>query len=431
MSIKDILLTKINFIGNKKSLGKNLDDCEFRRVINLKERAKDDDTGAESAVFRKSTRLITASMTPRKNLIILAPMRSLSLEDFNFPFSNSTKIREALKLQVMPFSAAGELEVFPVVLSKTPKGGSNGIVWYVSPEEFNIPESDINLPKKVWPAPLPFISKLSKYGGSGVTIWLDEENICSMLWQKNRPVLSRWRKLVDKDSEIKEIEWYDEYCKVQGLDRGGNFTVNAAGENLNGDADEMFFEIVNESSELCPWINDVNLSRSAIEGARDLERSVRLLTRVSIWLLIAGVIALGASVLRWKQIQSQVQEIRTKSENFYRQTFDPSHIGRIANPVTLARDKLAEFSGTGADVHSLQEALEDLGEIFAADKNMNITIDIVRYSNEGMDCTGVAPDMSTILNFRKLWEGKVNLVQLDNTQFVAGVGYRFDLRLRW
>ena len=431
MSIKDILLTKINFIGNKKSLGKNLDDCEFRRVINLKERAKDDDTGAESAVFRKSTRLITASMTPRKNLIILAPMRSLSLEDFNFPFSNSTKIREALKLQVMPFSAAGELEVFPVVLSKTPKGGSNGIVWYVSPEEFNIPESDINLPKKVWPAPLPFISKLSKYGGSGVTIWLDEENICSMLWQENRPVLSRWRKLVDKDSEIKEIEWYDEYCKVQGLDRGGNFTVNAAGENLNGDADEMFFEIVNESSELCPWINDVNLSRSAIEGARDLERSVRLLTRVSIWLLIAGVIALGASVLRWKQIQSQVQEIRTKSENFYRQTFDPSHIGRIANPVTLARDKLAEFSGTGADVHSLQEALEDLGEIFAADKNMNITIDIVRYSNEGMDCTGVAPDMSTILNFRKLWEGKVNLVQLDNTQFVAGVGYRFDLRLRW
>lgn len=431
MSIKDILLTKINFIGNKKSLGKNLDDCEFRRVINLKERAKDDDTGAESAVFRKSTRLITASMTPRKNLIILAPMRSLSLDDFNFPFSNSTKIREALKLQVMPFSAAGELEVFPVVLSKTPKGGSNGIVWYVSPEEFNIPESDINLPKKVWPAPLPFISKLSKYGGSGVTIWLDEENICSMLWQKNRPVLSRWRKLVDKDSEIKEIEWYDEYCKVQGLDRGGNFTVNAAGENLNGDADEMFFEIVNESSELCPWINDVNLSRSAIEGARDLERSVRLLTRVSIWLLIAGVIALGASVLRWKQIQSQVQEIRTKSENFYRQTFDPSHTGRIANPVTLARDKLAEFSGTGADVHSLQEALEDLGEIFATDKNMNITIDIVRYSNEGMDCTGVAPDMSTILNFRKLWEGKVNMVQLDNTQFVAGVGYRFDLRLRW
>ncbi|MBQ6737745.1 MAG: hypothetical protein IJP41_04730, partial [Synergistaceae bacterium] len=177
MSIKDILLTKINFIGNKKSLGKNLDDCEFRRVINLKERAKDDDTGAESAVFRKSTRLITASMTPRKNLIILAPMRSLSLDDFNFPFSNSTKIREALKLQVMPFSAAGELEVFPVVLSKTPKGGSNGIVWYVSPEEFNIPESDINLPKKGWPAPLPFISKLSKYGGSGVTKWLDEENI--------------------------------------------------------------------------------------------------------------------------------------------------------------------------------------------------------------------------------------------------------------
>ena len=70
-----------------------------------------------------------------------------------------------------------------------------------------------------------------------------------------------------------------------------------------------------------------------------------------------------------------------------------------------------------------------MGEVFSAVSG--ITIDIVRYNADGIDCTGVAPDMTTALNFRKAWEDKANLVQVDNTQFVSGIGYRFDLRVRW
>ena len=39
--------------------------------------------------------------------------------------------------------------------------------------------------------------------------------------------------------------------------------------------------------------------------------------------------------------------------------------------------------------------------------------------------------MTTILNFRKAWSDYASAVQVDNTQFVAGIGYRFDLRVRW
>lgn len=39
--------------------------------------------------------------------------------------------------------------------------------------------------------------------------------------------------------------------------------------------------------------------------------------------------------------------------------------------------------------------------------------------------------MSTVLTFRKAWEGRAALSQLDNTQSVPGLGYRFDLRVRW
>ena len=409
-------MIKFNMLVKGKGAKKGFEDTEFRRAIG------------------ENTGIVAEPLGERKNIIILAPMKSLSLEDFKFPFSNSTKIREALKLQVMPFSAAGSLEIFPIAITKTLRGeqkGTEGIVWYVSPEELELSDIEVSVPKKIWPAPLAFISRLEKYNGTGVTMWIDENNISSMLWQNNRPILSRWRKFTGKGSEEHELEWYDEYCKNREIERGGNFTVNAAGNIRNPEADEMFYDIVNESLQICPWLSEVNLSRSAIEGERDLERIVRLLTRVSAWLLIIGGIVLGSNLLSLYKLQRQIAELRSSSESIYREVFDPSHTGRIANPVTLARDKIAEISGTGTDNHTLEEMLSDMGEIFASDQDMKITIDTVRYNNEGIDCTGVSPDMSTILKFRKLWESKVNLVQLDNTQFVSGVGYRFDLRLRW
>ena len=424
-----MLSARINFTGKKSS--ERYNDAEFSRVIEVKETVTDEETGSEEEITSKVSKIIASGSGSRKNFVTLVPMKSLSLEDFTFPFSNTTKIREALRLQIMPYSAAGELELFPIVMNKTGRS-SNGIVWYASPDELNIPalsySSRGNV--KVWPAPLPFISQLEEYNGSGITMWIDEENVCSLLWQENKPVLYRWRKYSGEHPEEREFAWYDSYCKARDLDRGGNFVVNASGDN-DEDENEEFYEIVNESVKICPWISNVNLSRSALEGARDLERTVRLLTRASCWLLALGAVALSASIWKWNQVQSHVQEVRTRSENYYRQVFDPTHTGRVANPVSLARDKISEISGTGTDTHPLEEVLADLGEIFASEQSADITIDIIRYNSEGIDCTGSAPDMTTILNFRKSWESKASTAQVDNTQFVSGIGYRFDLRVRW
>ena len=420
---------KLNLNRRKnKARSESFNNTEFRRVIDSTYSMQNQETGPEEKVTRKAIKILTTSIGTRKHFVTLVPMKSLSLEEFTFPFSNSTKIREALKLQVLPFSAAGELEIFPVVLSKVGRG-VNGLVWYVSPEELDIPPLPSN---KVWPAPLAFISELKKYDGSGVTMWLDEMNVSSILWQNNKPILSRWRKLVDDSSRDKELAWYDNYCKVRELDRGGDFIIDCSGDYDDSEPDEEFIEMINESVNICPWIANVNLSRTAIQGERDLERTVKLLTRVACWLLAIGGITLGASLLKWHKLQTQTQELRTRSENFYKQTFEPSRTGRIANPVTLARDKIAEISGTGTDGHPLEEVLADLGEIYNNNKDLNnVTLDIIRYNSEGLDCTGSAPDMSTVLNFRKAWEEYVSVAQVDNTQFVSGIGYRFDLRVRW
>ena len=425
----DNILANIKSGLMKKSRTESFRDTEFRRVIDAKHTIQDDETGESREIMTKTVKIITSATGTHKHFINLAPMRSLSLEDFSFPFSSSTRISSALRLQVMPFTAAGSLELFPVTISRAGRGAS-GIVWYASPDELNIPALSYDTASgKTWPAPLPFISQLQTYNGSGVTMWVDEENVCSLLWQNNKPVLYRWRKLVDEHSEERELAWYDSYCAAKGLDRGGNFVVNASGEA--DDSDETFSEIVSDSVNICPWINEVNLSRSAIEGARDLERTVRLLTRAACWLLVIGAIALGAGLLRWRQVDSQVQEVRTRSENYYRQTFDPQRTGRISNPVTLARDKISELTGTSGPSHPLEEVLADIGEIFSGTGSMDVTLDVIRYNSEGIDCTGTAPDMSTVLNFRKAWEERNNMAQVDNTQFVAGIGYRFDLRVRW
>lgn len=393
---------------------------EYRRVVSVIQTVSNEETGIDETVTRRAVRIIASGTG--KGTVTLVPMKSLSLEDFSFPFQNTAKIRDALRLQVMPFTAAGELEIFPVMLSKSGRG-SSGIVWYVSPDELDIPDTSGG---KIWPAPLPFVSQLAHYGGSGVTMWVDEENICSVLWQSNRPVLYRWKKFSGNDSESRELSWYDSYCASREIERGGNFIVNASD---SGEAAGDFPDIVAESLRICPWISSVNLSRTVLEGARDLERTVRLLARVAMWLLIAGAVMLGAEILTWYHLDAEIADVRARSERFYSETFDPERTGRISNPVNLARDKIASLTGRGDEGHTLDEVLADLGEVVTGNKD--ITIDIIRYNKEGIDCTGTAPDMTTVLNFRRSWEERANLVQVDNTQFVSGIGYRFDLRIRW
>lgn len=380
--------------------GSHFEDAEFRRAI-----------GGE-------VRLASAAPAARRSgpVVTLVPMRSLSLDVFSFPFSNTTKVREALNLQVMPYAAAGDVEIFPVILERVGRG-AKGVAWFVSPDELDLPEDA----GTVWPAPLPLVSRVE---GTGVTLWADEENLCSLLWQEGRPLLSRWRpRRVEPESEL---AWFDLYCKEQSLERGGSFVLDAAQEG----ALEPLREIVAEGLALCPWMGTVNLSRAALEGAMGLERSVGLMTRAAVWLLLMGGVVLGGSLLRWDQIQGRVQELRGRSEELYRETFEPGRVGRIPDPVSLARGRLASIQ-SGPEGQGFDDALAYLGAIFTQDPSMDITVDVLRYNAEGLDCTGLAPDMSTILAFRRAWEGRASQARIDNTQSVAGVGYRFDLRVRW
>lgn len=357
-----------------------------------------------------------------RRAVILVPMRSLSVSAFAFPFGSVMRVREALRLQTLPYASAGDMELFPTVLERTPRS-SSGVVWYASPAEMDFPEPSGGASPLVWPAPLPLVSRI---GGMGVTLWADEENLCSLLWNDGRPVLCRWCARA-KGTPESELAWYDRYCRAQGQERGESFVLDAT----KPEALREVGAIARESLARYPWIGTVNLSRTALEGAMGLERSVRLLTRVAGWVLLMGALVLTGNVLRWHQVRSGAEAVRARSEVLYREAFEPERTGRIGNPVALARDRIAELRGSDAEGRSLEDVLAELGGVFAENPSMDVTLDVLRYNAEGLDCTGSAPDMSTVLTFRKAWEGRAALSQLDNTQSVPGLGYRFDLRVRW
>lgn len=360
-----------------------------------------------------------------EEVITLVPMKTLSLEEFSYPFTNAAKIRTALQLQAQPYRAGGEVELFPVVIGHQGRS-SEGIVWYASSGEL---DDGASSKTKHWPAPLPFVSGLSDYGGSGITMWLDEENVCSLLWQSFRPKLYRWRRR-SETAEESEVSWYDEYCSARSLERGGTFIIDIT-NGIGQQEEEQFRRIIADSLKFCPWISGLDISRKVLEGERDMARLIGQLTRVSIWLLVLGLVSLGVNIFRYYWVSSRLDEVRARSSALYREVFDPTRSGNISNPVSAARDKLASLTTAQDSVHTLQNVLEALGEIFRETQSMDITLDVIRYNSEGIDCTGTAPDMTTVLNFRNAWEQRAARAQVDNTQFVSGIGYRFDVRVRW
>ena len=365
---------------------------------------------------------LTSNTKHIKKTVLLMPLKSLALSGYSFPFSNVLRVREALKLQTMPYAAAGGMELFPTPTFKASRS-SSGVVWYVASGELDFPYPPVKAENLVWPAPLPLVSRIN---GEGVTVWVDEENISSMLWRDEMPLLYRWKSRVRATVES-ELGWFADYCRAQEYELGETFVLDVT----QSKALAALPQIVRETLALYPWVGTVNLSRSALFSAMGLERTVSFLSRVAIWILVFGIIFLSGNFLRFSQVSKNTEKVRDMTSALYKGTFEPERTGRVSDPVGLAREYIAELQGSSVSGRFLDDALEDLGKIFEENPSMDITIDTLRYNTDGLLCTGSAPDMSTVLSFRKSWESRAALAQLDNTQNVQGLGYRFDLRLKW
>ncbi|MCL2009300.1 MAG: hypothetical protein FWG71_01980 [Synergistaceae bacterium] len=354
----------------------------------------------------------------------LVAFKSIAITPFSFPFNNVLRVREALKLQSLPYAAAGEMEFFPFLLEKTSRSGS-GVVFYLPSGELeNYPVPQPQTENRVWPAPLPLVSQI---GGEGVTFWMDEENICSMLWRGGAPVLYRWKPRAGATSDT-ELAWYELYCKSKGGETGEVFVMDATVQSELA----RLPDIVKESLALCPWIGDVNMSRGALDSAVVLERIVQSLSKAVSWILIMGLFVLAGNGLRYYEARRNVNALRGRTVELYRSVFEPSRTGPVSDPLGLARSTVHQLKGGSSDGHSMSEMFSNLGDIFEQNPDMNVTLDVTRYNPDGVDYTGSAPDMETAQEFRRAWSERAGSAQLGNLNTVpGGSGYRFDLYVRW
>ena len=370
---------------------------------------------------------ISSPLKRVRHTVSVAPLKSVAISPFSFPFNNVLRIREALKLQVLPYSAAGGMELFPSIVEKTPRS-SSGVTWFVpsadlesstdSASQAPVPQAD----NKVWPAPLPLVAKIA---GEGVTFWLDEENICSMLWRGGVPTLYRWKPR-ERATVESEHAWYEAYCKSRGEELGNVFALDAAQPSELS----RFMDILKESLGLYPWIGDVNLSKSALNSAMVLERTVRILSRAASWVLVVGLLALAGNGLRYYTARQNIDALLDRSSDLYRSAFDPGRAGRIPNPLDLARSRMGELQ-SGTEGRSIIEVFSDLGNILEQNPSMDVKLDLVRYNLEGVDYTGSAPDTETAQDFRRAWADIAGTALIQNIHNVSGVGYRFDLSVKW
>jgi hypothetical protein len=362
-----------------------------------------------------------------KNAVLLTPLKSVAVSPFAFPFNNVLRVREALKLQALPYASGGEMELFPSLVEKTSRG-SGGVVWFVPRAELDaiaslVSEEGGAVETKVWPAPLALVSKVS---GEGLTVWADERNVCSVLWRGGVPALYRWKPRVDVGAET---EWFRAYCASRGEDVGEVFVLDAA--NPDGTALSSLPEIIRESVSLYPWIDDVNLSLGALDSALTLEQTVRKLSAAACWLLVMGLFVLTGNGLRWYEARRGIDEARDKSSEIYRSVFDPSRAGRIPDPLGLARSKIAELKGEDIAGRPINQVFDELGGIFERNPSMDVTIDSVRFTLEGVDYTGSTSDAGTPQEFQNAWADIAGNAMLQNVQNAPGVGYRFDLTVKW
>ena len=350
----------------------------------------------------------------------LVPFRMLSISGFKFPFANPAKIRDAIKLQTVTYSGGNPIQIFPIIVNKNPKDTSGFSFFLPDNEliEFEKVTQDSSSP--ILPAPLALASCVD---GNGITVWIDDKNICSAIWRSGTPELYRWH--ANKESALaSEVKWLKKYCESKEME------IDEDKDVFIFDADndsEKLLPIIKQSLASFPWLKEINLSRGAINSAMILERFVRVASKAAIWLTVFGSIFATGAWMNYSTVNKALADTRSSIEKLYRDNFGE---GIIRDAVSQARGKINEIKGTEATAKSLGEVLSDIG-VPLTTGSIKITIDSMSYSFDNVNIDGSAADMTVIQNFRSSLAAIGVPTLLAGAQQLPGGGFRFNIRINW
>lgn len=367
----------------------------------------------------------TNSFIKKKDSLILGVFRTLSLQEFSFPFSDTFQIREALNLKTLPFSSAsGGLEVFPTITSRDGKN-TGGIAWFVSKnelEKFEKAGSATGGRNIYLPVPLVFSGLID---GTGAGIWADEENLCSVIFgQEGIPLFYGWRSR--KNSSVEDYRlWLEEYARSTGLDLEQILVLDELEhENISERLTEM---LINSLSKRA-FLKDINISRSELDTELYLEKVVRYSGKFLAFAALAGLILMGSSLYRYYKVTSTADWLDSRSEEIYREVFGQT--GRVVDPLSQARGRVRDLQTSDSGM-TLDSFLGILGRSVSELENSAITLDVLRYSGDTVDLGGTTMDMTSVQAFQSSLEQNGIEPAIGDIQQVPGGGLRFTMVIGW
>lgn len=354
----------------------------------------------------------------------LVPFRMLSVSGFKFPFSNPAKIREAIKLQTITYSGGTPIQISPVIVNKSPKDTSGFCFFLPDSELAELEKITEDASSPIFPAPFALCSSVD---GNGITVWLDEKNICSVIWRSGVPELYRWH-AKNESALDSEISWLKKFCESKEIEVNSDVFIFDAEDDVAN-----LLPILKKSLTSFPWLKEVNLSRGAINSVLILERFVRFTSRAAIWLTVFGLVFVAGSWLNYSTINDALANTRSSSEKLYRDVFDST--GRIDDPVRQAGEKIRVLRVLETSGKTFGDVLSDLG--FPHNINsIDVTIDNLSYGNDGATVDGSGKS-EIIRSFRASLAETVTSIPgatviLGTVQQIPGSeNYRFNIVISW
>jgi len=338
--------------------------------------------------------------------------REMSFHAFSFPFSEPSRIRQALSLQLSSLlgDKPGDLHIHPLVLQRE-KDRVKGFALVLSGETF--PDGKNEGGTRLFPAPLAFAGALA---GEGLGVWADEENVACVLWREGVPVLYRCSPRAEGEpGEV--VEW-------ARRSSGTDFDVVLLDSRENPEAVELLESHAGRTWETYPVLASLDLSSRQMANTLRLEDLSSRLKPLLAALLVLGLLFDGATGLALLSARVRLKGYEDAATRLYREVFDPN--GPVKDPLSQAKGRLAAVSGQDG-AKNLTAVLAMLGRADAANTE-GVVLDSLRFSEQQAEISGKGESVETIRAFQQgLEEGNSSL---DDLQQLPGGGFRFRITIR-
>ncbi len=366
----------------------------------------------------EQTHSSTIDPLSKEKVIFLAPIRTLSVHPFEYPFTSTTRVRDALRLKFRPLIGdhARDLYFVPVVTQRKPKSIS-GAVFLVSKSEVEEIERKMRIrpDTALWVAPLAYAEEVA---GNGLVQWRDEAQICSMLFENWQPRLYRWTSLAGKGADAADEaldadrDWFEGYARQQG---GGIERICLVDPRMpNAPQPRMFSDYVY-----------FDLSPSGANVAERVETFFQNASTIARRLVLLGGFFVLVSLALWLGRMSEKDLFTVAPGEVYGASFGE----RASNPTRAARAKVGEVRSTPGQF-SFTSVIAAMLPAWQGGTSGDLKLEAVRYSAEKMEIQGTAKNMETIQKLQNAIQRAEFTARAGDIQQIPGGDFRFNLSVQ-